>query len=130
MAPVQPNASVAATGLGIRYIGNYAYAYSGSVSITSGGDEMLNFTSGAGIIKAEFQVNYPSNNDEDMTYEILFSNISIQKWLNTGAQTPYQPQNPVKLIIPPFTIVVLSATSSGSSRSQIASMTGRVYGAE
>ena len=91
---------------------------------------MLNFTSGAGIIKAEFQVNYPSNNDEDMTYEILFNNVSIQKWLNTGAQTPSQPQNPVKLIIPPFTIVVLSATSSGSSRSQIASMTGRVYGAE
>ena len=51
MEPIQPGASIAATGLGIRYIGNYAYAYSGPVAAdnTAGGTALLDFTSGSGV---------------------------------------------------------------------------------
>ena len=48
------SASVASTGLGIRYIGDWAYANSGWLSVATGADTvLLDFTSGAGMIKAD-----------------------------------------------------------------------------
>ena len=50
------SASVASTGKGIRYIGDYAYAYSGTDAITAAAGETtkLEFTTGSGLIVAQF----------------------------------------------------------------------------
>ena len=51
---IQPSASVASTGKGIRYIGEYAYAYSGSLAVGTGAfEDLLEFTTGSGIIRAK-----------------------------------------------------------------------------
>ena len=48
------SASIASTGPGIRYIGDYAYANSGWLAVATGADTvLLDFTSGAGMIKAD-----------------------------------------------------------------------------
>ena len=47
------SASVASTGKGIRYIGDYAYAYSGKIVINNETVDFLDFTSGAGYIVAK-----------------------------------------------------------------------------
>ena len=45
------SASVASTGKGIRYIGDYAYAYSGNYEAnTTVIEGIIDFTSGAGVI--------------------------------------------------------------------------------
>ena len=51
---VPANASVASTGLGIRYIGEHAYALSGierDAGTGGANTTLLNFTSGAGYIR-------------------------------------------------------------------------------
>ena len=124
------SANVASTGLGIRYIGNYAYAYSGLVSSTSSGNELLNFTTGAGLIVARLQLNYAINQTDDMTYDVALNGTIVQQWQCTGSREPQQPQNTLHFIFPPFTQVIVSATSAGSAQDQAATITGRVYGAE
>ena len=53
------SASVASTGTGIRYIGDYAYAYSGVISVVDGNEtELLGFTTGSGVIVAEYVFYY------------------------------------------------------------------------
>ena len=56
-ASVPPEASVASTGKGIRYVGNWAYAHSGSVTNVDTGaaaqTTILDFTSGSGFIVAK-----------------------------------------------------------------------------
>jgi len=83
MAPVQPGASVAATGLGIRYIGTdpmFAYAYSGEVINGDGEtDTMLEFAvANNSFIVAQFQIGFagPRSND-DTRIEILLNEILV-----------------------------------------------------
>ena len=67
MEPIQPSANVAATGLGIRYIGEHCYALSGQFgtgdvqSLTT----MLNFSTGSGYIIADWTVCGAVNKDGD-----------------------------------------------------------------
>ena len=51
---IPTSASVASTGLGIRYIGDYAYCLSGTFDANTNQQTVLDFTSGAGFIRAEF----------------------------------------------------------------------------
>ena len=51
------SASVASTGKGIRYIGDYAWALSGDIATSSTAYiEHLAFTTGSGFIVAEFNL--------------------------------------------------------------------------
>ena len=135
MAPVQPEASVVQVGLGIKYVGEYAYAYSGLVvSSGSGGGSgiLLNFTSGSGLIVAKLQVNYGENQTDDMTYAVSLNGTTVQQWQCTGTREPQQPQNPLILLIPPFTTVLVTAAAAGgaSAQDQAVTIVGRVYGVE
>ena len=44
------SASIASTGLGIRYIGDHCYAYSGEVNVANVELSLLDFTTGSGLI--------------------------------------------------------------------------------
>ena len=56
------SASVASTGLGIRYIGDWAFALSGIIGVTNSETTLLEFNSGAGLISGIFQ-NYRGTGD-------------------------------------------------------------------
>ena len=124
------SASVASTGPGIRYIGNWVYAYSGIIGVTATGgntDEFLNFTSGSGIIKARFYWAYSETAADSLETNILFNETRV--WASEGAHSASQ--NPmqiyVDLIIPPFTKVITSAEnkSGATGRDINCTMTGQ-----
>ena len=138
MAPVQPGASVAATGLGIRYIGDYCYAYSGAIAASTASPTALSFTSGSGFILADviysgcFNFTDPSSGLRG-TCVVQFNGVEVAATLtdsdsgnlNTGGV-------PMRLLIPPFTTVLITVDAGDNSVSLHATvaLTGRVYGTE
>ena len=129
---IQPSASIASTGLGIRYIGDeHCYAYSGEITVSSSGHTMLEFTSGSGYIVGTIQFLYSGAFSAVMSYQILLNNIVVGAYSNGGsvAATGPEPDTPIPILIPPHTILKVTATSDSSSRDQSALLIGRVYGA-
>ena len=137
MAPVQPGASVAATGLGIRYIGEHAYAYSGTIGISTSTQTLLEFTSGSGYIVAQVFCCGPVNPSDissgsNSLFTIYFNDLLVaQNKLGTTAEgmPTYSDQT---LVIPPNTIVRIDnidVTNNAAFKIQ-AYIIGRIYGAE
>jgi len=131
-ASVQPEASTVSTGLSIRYIRDYAYAYSGAVGVITE-TSLIESTSGSGFIVAKILFGYGTYGDADFAYRIYLNNIKIFSQRTDNASTPFAANitAPV-IIIPPRTHVKLTAhnVSSGDEEDQLAILTGRVYGAE
>ena len=131
MDPVQPEASVVQTGLGIRYVGEHCYAYSGVVqdaSSATAATTVLDFTSGSGYIHARIDLVSDAKATADRFLNILLNDESVINgaWDNDPAKS----LSPVvKLIIPPFTRFVLKWGCSATKNVTI-SLTGRVYGVE
>ena len=134
MAPVQPEASVVATGLGIRYIGDYAYAYSGLVSMDNIHTLMLSGTTGSGIILAEFQYHNLQQVSLAWSFRIQLNDLEVANsfWTTGHDFNGGGASDVVKLILPPRTKFELHGKNSESTASKnwAATMTGRVYGAE
>ena len=132
MEPVQANASVAATGLGIRYIGQRAYASSGKVGCNDSGATLLEFTTGTGIIVAQLEMfNWgDESTSEDMVFKFSLNSQEVG-YVRLGSSIEHY-RNPVIMLIPPFTkFLAFGQNVGGSSANSLAVMlSGRVYGAE
>ncbi len=134
MAPVQPNASVAATGLGIRYIGkDHCYAYSGKIA-SSAADfvPLLSFTTGSGLIDFEWEYDYSSNSGDNAVYTLEFNDLTIASIFVNGGTVSPSDERRHRIIIPPFTKVLFQAKNQSNNETIFfhARMSGRVYGAE
>jgi len=132
------SASVASVGPGIRYVGNWAYANSGWLAVVTGADTLLlDFTSGAGLIKAElyWAFNYDQlENGKYFGVELKFNDLVIMQpraeQRSTGAGHGTELTDELKIIIPPLTHVVLNAQTDDDGTEAGCVLTGRVYGAE
>ena len=112
----------------LEYIGDHCYAYSGVVACTSSGTDLFNFTSTtSSYIVGEIQINAVAEDASNFDYALFMNGSEVAGWLNTGSQQPHQPQNPVKIIIPPGTTVRFEAKSAASSVNHAATFVGRVY---
>lgn len=132
---VAPEASVASTGLGLRYIGDkYAYAYSGAITITSGSyTDGLNFTTGSGFILANLQIWTPDVTGSDLFYQVTLNGVVMVQQANNNpaGSGAAGMETPVKLLLPPFSQVEISGQrGSGSDYDVYFTLTGRVYGTE
>jgi len=136
MAPVQSEASVVATGLSIRYISDWAYAFSGVIPTASSSVETiyLEFTSGSGIIVGRINFNsLAGDTGSVITYKIYLSGLVVQGYNQSHsiAGDQSEPDRGISIIIPPFTEVKCTCTSGDDANlNQVVSITGRVYGAE
>jgi len=130
-----PDASTASTGLGIRYIGNYCYGYSGTKNGSSSFVDYLNFITGAGVIKGRLYDNGSPNPDDPSA-----GGESISRVTFNGAIIAYQkvstnspdnnPGGYNDFIIPPFTHVeVAMRTLANSAFQGNFVFVGRVYDA-
>jgi len=135
-ASVTPEASVVSPGKGIRYIGNYAYAYSGVVNVSNTEIDLLNFTSGSGFIVGEWFAHFNQLTGDGIATEdfrfILYLN-SLQIAMMETSDSQGSSRNTIRnIIIPPFTSVTITARNyTGNLTEPIgAVLTGRVYGAE
>ncbi len=130
---VPSNASVASTGLGLRYIGDYCYAYSGVVSIPDGDEkELLGFTSGSGVIVAEYVFYYASDSSYNAMYKVKMNGEIVGQYVVGDADSYTNPAGFLPLIIPPRTLCSFTADNitNTSTFTQAVSLAGRVYGAE
>ncbi len=133
MAPVQANASVAATGLGIRYVGEHCYAYSGSITMTNSATEYtaLEFTTtGSGYIKGvvDFR-NVTLNTNVNTTAKWYLNDLLIFQVEAESSETALPGHNGL-IIIPPSTKFKMTVQGEGSGIITLGTLTGRVYGAE
>jgi len=126
------SASVASTGKGIRYVGNWAYGYSGSVSVNGTETDLLNMQIGSGFIVAIVQFNYIEASGDDFKYSIYLNDLVVQGYFVGGSGATTTADNFIKLLVPPLTSVRCTAQNiaSGTTREQAVSFVGRVYGAE
>ena len=127
---IQPSASIASTGKGIRYVGQHCYAYSGVIAAGGGGwadTEMLNFTSGAGLIECNLFWGCNDAGSSDMFFNFKLNGVTV--FLNRHGRTDDAFTVPYKMIIPPFTECIFNlGTASGGDMTL--NLTGRVYGAD
>ena len=130
---IQPSASTASTGPGIRYIGQHCYAYSGAVNIAkpSIGNTMLDFTTGSGYIDMQFQYGRRDFSGDDIYFKIFLNSVLVQTTGNDTTQSAQYSQ-PLMLIIPPFTHVEVLGRNitADTDRECFAIIRGRVYGAD
>jgi len=134
-ASVTPEASIASTGKGIRYVGDWAYAYSGLIA--SSGTEgspisILEFTTGAGIIVAEFSCCKSDTVTERGLFAVTLNGAIVTKQIFRTGVSSYDETFPMvfKVILPPLTEVQLLSGFEYPSGDVTGSMTGRVYGVE
>jgi len=132
-ASVQPEASTVSVGKSIRYIRNWAYAYSGPVGVPNSETILLDTVSGSGILKAIIQLAYGTPDSDNMQYKIYFNDLIVMQFSMSGAVDVGNWQTMLyNFIIPPLTKIKVTAqnTTSVTERIQTATITGRVYGAE
>ena len=127
--------SVASTGLGIRYIGTepmLAYAYSGAVSVNATLTDLLLFTTGAGVIEAEFVPFYMTQTLEadDFLFKVSMNGIFTFQ-LSAANNYETYPRR-IRFIIPPFTKFHVQSKNLTEDEAwdMGCKLTGRVYGAE
>ena len=126
---MQPEASVVTTGLGIRYIGDFCYAYSGIQVATGGGTAtLLEFTSGSGIIVCELTFVEDERGSNSVTLQGYLNDTQIMDIHYDAA--PQETRHVYPLILPPFTKVLINFKADGTNINGGAWITGRVYGAE
>ena len=124
---IQPSASIASPGKGIRYIGNWAYAYSGMVAgATASETTYLEFQTGAGLIQGEFAVGSTNETTRKSVY-IYFNDILIL-WQDIDNTYPWP--NKFNFIIPPLTLVKITLQlGADDGMKSWFTFSGRVYGA-
>jgi len=135
---VAANASVASTGLGIRYIGNRnCYAYSGELIVADATVTCLEFTTGAGYIMADFSQSIDASQIDQgqlIGFSIELNSIVVCKFeehVRSYAGQEYIGLQKYEFLIPPLTHVTTKAYTDDSSNNPFFhTLTGRVYGAE
>jgi len=125
------SASIASTGTGIRYIGDWAYGYN-SLAVTTTELSLLEFTSGSGLIIAKIQFNKTNEDGDDFLYQVYLNDEAVSGWVNYYGATGTSINNVTTVLIPPFSKVKCTAdnVSGGSARPINCGLVGRVYGAE
>jgi len=113
------------------------YGFSGTHGNTTAGETLFDFTSGSGLIVGEFTLNGAvrfayANNGAITAWQLSFNDqvVILCKTESVDGDTPMQAFQ--KVIIPPFTRVVLQADSEEDNAAELltATFTGRVYGVE
>ena len=131
MAPVQPNASVAATGLGIRYIGQYCYAYSGEITTTdtsSAYHTALKFNTGTNTIVCKVQYTYSGGGNETSYLQIKMDGQTVMNAVLDAAGAASELLDmPFDLVIPPETNVQIKCGDNAGSKIYTVMLSGRAY---
>jgi len=138
---VAPEASVASTGLGLRYIGTgeyqHAYAYSGEIANATSPTMQLSFHTGAGLLVADisFMGTVAPGTVEGGGVTVFAVNLNGETvaYVKTEGNEEDMPNTfTIPFILSPFTKVEITADSQYGSAGYYTSvhLTGRVYGAE
>jgi len=135
---IPTSASIASTGLGVRYIGEYVYAFSGAFQATGSEQTMFDFTTGSGFIVATLTMTAPIKfTTGDVTngitrgWQLNFNSQTVGLYKADSVSEDMPAQTEVQILIPPLTTVVLICIDDSTVANFFgtANLTGRVYGA-
>ena len=119
----------AGTGLGLNYVQNRVYAYSGRKDAGSGSQvTFLLFTSGTKTIKGKFQTFYATDTHQSTRalYRIKLNDLIVsQYWDKEIDRSGGDPHHPIWLIIPPLTKVEVTIEMDNGAQAQAVIFTGK-----
>jgi hypothetical protein len=131
---VTGGANPAGIGIGLNYVGNYAYAYSGTFPGSTTTTTILDTNSGSEIIVGEFQLNAcvatGSPNVGLITgADIEFDGQVIARIKADGQAETTPASETQKVVIPPYTriTVKVDADDNQAGRLGTVTFTGRTY---
>ena len=137
---IQPSASIASPGLGIRYIGkDHCYAFSGTIPARNTEQTVLDFTTGSGFIVATLTMTAPFKmtaasvpDGRIRGYQLDFNGQTVGQYKVDSQQEDMPTIIEAQILIPPFTAVVLTCMDNSEALDYLgtANITGRVHGAE
>ena len=117
------------TGSSLNYIGNHAYATSGSIALTNGqssaADTLLDFTTGNSYMIGKLDVSNTAVSTENMFVQLIFDGEVV---IDNSEAHP-APAEPLRfdILIPAYSHVQLKVGTGGSSIKASAFITGEVY---
>jgi hypothetical protein len=130
-SPNVSGGSTAATGSGINYLGNHAYAHSGLVETANQSVEvtMLQFHTGNAYINTKIMLQHSENTTDDIVFTIKLNNEVIISHTASRVDLSVIAGNYIPMILPPQTNVLITCRNDGgdTARSCFAIVEGRVY---
>jgi len=119
-------ANPAGTGSVLNYVGDHAYAYSGSVDVTTNETTLIDAFTGNNYIVAKFQPSIIADTSDNMRFDVKINGeiITRVQMTSSTASTPYEE---VELIIAPNTRLEITCKAPTTTRACAALFTGRVY---
>ena len=117
--------SFTGTAQALELIGSHCYAYSGSAVAAAGaGTDYLDFTTGNYYVVARIQWYYIAGASNDVSYRHYMNEVKIIDYLVSDSPGNSEPDNPVMVVIPPYTRF---RTNAQGSQQQMCVLTGTVY---
>jgi len=123
---------VVTPGLGLNYVNNFVFAYSGAVANAGGGsstpDTMLEFETGAETIEAKlfFGVQFAGANDTYLLMHINDVQVMGITFIETGGGNNLT-GNPIEFVLPPYSNVRISWGIDGVTKNGFAILSGKIY---
>jgi len=113
----------------LSIVGDYCYAYSGSVAVDSGPTQMLNFHTSDNITKCLFEIHglFSQIGQNQIRVLVEFNSVTIiDTYFDSSLDMGWLDKS--ILVIPPLTNVKISmGQASGSDRDMQVTLTGRIY---
>lgn len=129
------NAQFTSAGKGLTVLGDYAYAYSGSITVNNDSVECLKFTTGNELIIADFSqsIDYTNIGGARFTgFTIKLNGIIIAtNYEATDTAGKSENNNPsyYRFLIPPLSeVITIGSTDSAANNPFFHTIVGRVYG--
>jgi len=131
--PVSANvASFAGTGKFLNYSGNYAFGYSGIIDVANTETTLIEYTTSIQTFIGNWQgYYYESPYGEDFRFVLYLNDIKVAAFTTEGSTRGHS-RSPLDIVVPAFTKVKITAqnVSDSTPREMMASIVGRLYGAE
>ena len=116
------------TGSSLNYVGNHAYAYSGIIASTTTEANMLDFhTTGNQYVMAQFCWGYDAESSNDAIFRVKLDGQTIFTSIWTGASVTYGKDQPVPILIPPYSHCEVSVDMAAGTANTMVAMVGEVY---
>ena len=135
---IQPSASIASTGKGIRYEGSHAFAYSGALQAAASDQTLFEFSTGSGLFVGTITcVGAIANNGTGVAsgtysaFTLTLNGLDVARFKTStsGTSPDNEAHQTYPIVIPPLTQVKLVVLSAGTDGKTTAIIVGRVYGA-
>ena len=122
----------ASTGLELNYIGNHAYAYSGTVQATQSDATLLEFTTGNKLIIGEITCAGAVDNTNSETgcitaWTLTMNAVEIIRMKTETLQEDMPPYTTTPILIPAYTSIKLVVLSNATVGACSAMIIGKVH---